>query len=263
MHHLARGRVWLAGALLGLVLGGWFYWATPAKFRRDVVVELTAVSPTIDLGAVRGRPKLESVDTDANMLASDDVVSSVARASGDPAMGAHSDSGVGAKPDPRRGDHLYQRDTGGARGSQQCRRRIADRSPAPGHPAGTGLPQRGREADGDTARRRGGQPRRPFRTAEFRVENWRDRALAARLQLPDAGTVLQRATTSSGAQRGPMEVPLDLRRGPGCTRRRAARHRCPAARAGRVTQARRIQLVVRHGGALLKARTLPAADAAP
>src|SRR6187551_3019547 len=84
MHHLARGRVWLAGALLGLVLGGWFYWATPAKFSATSVVELTAVSPTIDLGAIRGRPKLESVDTDANMLASDDVVSSVARASGDP-----------------------------------------------------------------------------------------------------------------------------------------------------------------------------------
>jgi capsular polysaccharide biosynthesis protein len=265
MHHLARGRVWLAGALLGLVLGGWFYWATPAKFSATSVVELTAVSPTIDLGAIRGRPKLESVDTDANMLASDDVVSSVARASGDPEQWARTAIAVSARNLTRVVEITYTSATpAGARAGANSAADglLAARQRLVIQPVEDYLNEVAKRTetplDAEVV-----NPDDRFGTAEFRVENWRDRALAARLQLPDAGTVLQRATTSSGAQRGPMEVPLTSGAALGALVAVLLGIGVQRLRAGRAVRARRIQLVVRHGGALLKARPLPAADAAP
>jgi hypothetical protein len=105
-----------------------------------------------------------------------------------------------------------------------------------------------------------------FGTAEFRVESWRERALTARLQLPHAGTVLQRATTSSGAERGPIEVPLTSGAALGALVAVLLGIGVQRLRAVRVRQTRRIQLVVRHSGSLLRARTLPgwgAVHAAP
>jgi capsular polysaccharide biosynthesis protein len=265
MRHLARGRVWLAGALLGVVLGGLFYWATPAKFSATSVVELTAVSPTIDLGAVRGRPRLESVDTDANMLGSDEVVSSVAKASGDSELWARSSLSVAARNLTRVVEVTYTSATPeGARagansaadGLLVARQRLVIQ------PVEDYLSEVAKRTetplDAEVV-----NPDDRFGTAEFRVENWRDRALAARLQLPHAGTVLERATASTGAERGPMEVPLTSGAALGALVAVLLGIGFQRLRAGRVRQVRRIQLVVRQGSALLKARGLPAVDAAP
>ena len=190
------------------------------------------------------------------MLASDDVVSSVARASGDPEQWARTAIAVSARNLTRVVEITYTSATpAGARagansaadGLLTARQRlviqpvedylneVAKRTETP--------------LDAEVV-----NPDDRFGTAEFRVENWRDRALAARLQLPDAGTVLQRATTSSGAQRGPMEVPLTSGAALGALVAVLLGIGVQRLRAGRVTQARRIQLVVRHGGALLKAQ---------
>jgi capsular polysaccharide biosynthesis protein len=255
MHHLARGWVLLAGALLGVVLGGWFYYTTPAKYSATAAVELTAVSPTIDLGTVRGRPRLESVDTDARMLAADDVVSSVAKASGDSTLWARTAVTVDARNLTRVLEITYTSETPeGARagansaadGLLVARQRLVI---APIEAYLTEVAKRTETPlDAEVV-----NPEDRFGTAEFRVENWRDRALTARLQLPDAGTVLQRATASSGAERGPMEVPLTSGAALGALLAVLLSMGLQRLRAGRVRHARRIQLVVRQGGALLKA----------
>jgi hypothetical protein len=251
MRHLAHGRVWLAGAALGMVLGGCVFITTPAEFSATAAVELSAVSPTIDLGAVRGRPKLESVDTDAQMLASDEVVAAVAKASGDPSSWARSSVSVSARTLTRVLEITYTSRT--PRGASAGANSAADgllavRQRLVVKPVDDYLSEVAKRTekplDAEVV-----NPTDRAGTAEFRVEGWRDRALAAKLQLPDSGIVLQRASGSSGPQRGDLEVPLTSGAALGGLVGLLLGIGGQRLRAGRTRGARRIQLVVRHGGA--------------
>jgi capsular polysaccharide biosynthesis protein len=259
MRHLARGRVWLAGAVLGTVVGGYFYWATPTTFTATSAVELSAVSPTIDLGATRGRPRLESVDTDARMLASDEVATAVAKASGDSAQWARNSVSVTARTLTRVLEISYTSAT--AKGASAGANTAADgllaaRQRLVVQPISDYLNEVAKRTATplDAAVLNAADRSGP---AEFRVESWRDRALAARLALPSSGTVLQRASGSSGPQRGDIEVPLTTGAALGALLALLLGMGVQWLRSGRARRARRIQLVVRHGGGLLKARTQP------
>jgi capsular polysaccharide biosynthesis protein len=268
MRHLARGKVWLAGAVLGTVVGGCFYWTTPAKFSATTAVELSAVSPTIDLGAARGRPRLESVDTDARMLASDEVASAVAKASGDSQQWAQNSVAVTARTLTRVLEITYTSATPeGARAGANSAADglLAARQRLIVAPINDYLTEVAKRTDTplDYAVL---NPTDRSGTAEFRVESWRDRALAARLALPNSGTLLQRASGSSAPKRGDLEVPLTSGAALGALLALGLGMGVQRLRSGRSRQARRIQLVVRQGGALRKARTQPgsfAAGAAP
>ena len=121
MRHLARGRVWLAGAVLGSVVGGYFYWATQTTFTATSAVELSAVSPTSRTSArARGRPRLEE-----RRYGCPDACLRRGRVGGRQGVGRLGTVGPelgfrhGANADEGAGDHVHERDgKGSQRGSQ-------------------------------------------------------------------------------------------------------------------------------------------------
>ena len=256
MRHLAHGKFWVTGAVLGTVLGGCVFLTTPAKFSATAVVELTAVSPTVDLGAIRGRPKLESVDTDARMLHSDAVVTAVAKASGDSSTWVRSSVGVSARPLTRVLEITYTSETpqGASAGANSAAEGLLDArqrlviQPVDDYLSEvakrTSIPLDAAVIDPDDR----------VGTAEFRVESWRERAITARLQLPNSGTVLQRANIATRS-RGNLEVPLTSGAALGGLLGLALGIVAQWLRAGRSRSARRIQVVVRQAAGPMRPRT--------
>jgi hypothetical protein len=210
MVYARHGKAWLVGALIGLLLGGAVYWRTTPEYTATAAVELSAVSPAVDLGGVRGRPQMESVDTDAQMLASDEVLAAVAKASGDSEDSARTSLGVTARNLTRVLEITYtNRSSKGAvagadsaaDGLLAVRQRLVIK------PIDDYLNEVAKQTETplDAAVL---DPADRFGTAEFRVENWRERALAARLQVPDSGSVLERAHGATHPERGSVELPL-------------------------------------------------------
>jgi hypothetical protein len=210
MVYARHGKAWLAGALIGLILGGVFYGRTTPEYTATAAVELSAVSPAVDLGGVRGRPQMESVDTDAQMLASDEVVAAVAKASGDPEEFVRKSMGVTARNLTRVLELTYtsKSSKGALAGADSAAvGLLAVRQRLVIQPIDDYLSDvvKQTETPLDAAVV---DPADRFGTAEFRVESWRERALTARLQVPDSGSVLERAHGATRAERGGIEVPL-------------------------------------------------------
>ena len=74
-----RGRRWLlAGAALGMVVGATLYVLTPPQHRAEAVVEASEVSSAIEVGAGNGGASRVTIDTDAQLLAADEVIAAIA-----------------------------------------------------------------------------------------------------------------------------------------------------------------------------------------
>lgn len=205
-----RGRDWLVGAVLGLLVGMGLYWATPPNYTATAAVELSEAAPTIDISPVGARPRLVSVDTDAQILVGDEVVSAIAQATGTTRSKARTSLAVAARPLTRVLEISF---TGSSPktavlGAQQAAEtflgarerlivaRVQDYLVEVG--ARTASPRQ--SALLTTADISG--------SAESRVEGWRERAIAASLQLRGPGSVLEQARITSSADRGDLEVPL-------------------------------------------------------
>jgi hypothetical protein len=205
-----RGRTWLVGAFLGLIAGAGMYVATPPAFTATAVVELAEASPVIDLSPLAARPRLVSVDTDAQIVVSDEVLSAVADATNQPTTVVRRSLVVTARPLTRVIQISYR--TASAATARAGAQRAAEaflgererlfvdpvqayltevdaRSQSPDQPAAT--------TPADLSSR-----------AQSRVESWRQRAMAARLEITGAGAVLESARVKAGGSRGNPEVPV-------------------------------------------------------
>lgn len=70
------------GGLLGLVCAGGWYMSRPLEYSSTVALELSAVAPLVDLNPVGSHIDDVSVDTDATVAVSDEVVDAVSVVSG-------------------------------------------------------------------------------------------------------------------------------------------------------------------------------------
>jgi len=205
-----RGRGWLVGAVIGLTAGLGVYWAAPPSYTATSVVELSEAAPTIDLSPVGAQPKPVSVDTDAQILAGDEVVAAVARATGNTRSSTRMSLAVTARPLTRVLEISF------TSSSPETAEVGAQRA------AATFLAARGRlvvQRVEDYLVEVGARTASPKQSdvlataelsgvAESRVEGWRERAIAARLQLRGPGTILEEARITSSADRGDLEVPV-------------------------------------------------------
>lgn len=209
-----RGRAWIVGGLMGLLVGMGMHWATPPAYTATAVVELSEAAAIIDLSPVAARPRLLSVDTDAQIVTSDEVVAAVMAATGHPEMQVRRSLSVSGRPVTRVLEVSYRTSsadvaTAGARQAaavfldererlivapvRQYLVEVAARTESPRQPET--LTEALTTADLSDARR-------------STVEGWRQRAVAARLALRDAGITIEAARITSRADRGDVEVPL-------------------------------------------------------
>jgi len=205
-----RGRAWLVGGLLGLLVGIGVHWTTPPEYTATTVVELSEAAAIIDLSPVAARPRLLSVDTDAQIVAADDVVSAVAEATGQTEPTVRRSLLVSARPLTRVLEVSYRTSSPEIAkvGSQQAaetflvvRERLIVR-PVEDYLVEVGeRTESPKQAEVLTTADLTGQ-------AQSRVEGWRQRAIAARLALRGAGSVLEQARVTSPADRGDVEVPV-------------------------------------------------------
>lgn len=208
--HGLRGRVWLIGAALGVVAGIGVYLTTPPAYTATSVVELTEASPVIDLSPIAARPRLVTIDTDAQIVVSDSVISSVAAVTDQTTVQVRKSLVVTARQLTRVIQITYRapsRETARAGAQRAADAFLEERSrlivdPVKGYlaevDAKTQSPdQPSAKEPGDTSQR-----------AQSRVESWRERALAARLQVSGAGVVLESGRVRPAGDRGNLEIPL-------------------------------------------------------
>ena len=210
--YAGRARAWIfTGLALGLAAGLGLYLLTAPSYRATVAVEVSEVAPMVDLSPTRLRVKQVTVDTDAQILASDEVVTAVGEAAGDSTAQARAQLVIAARPLTRILDITYTASSAAeaAAGAEQG--------------AETFLAERDRLVIApveDYLRHVINQTRDPTpasellatanlsKTPEHRPEGFRQRAVTARLELSGAGRVLEHARTSSSPDRGDIEVPL-------------------------------------------------------
>ena len=198
------------GLLLGLGVGALQHVSTPAEQTATVTLELSAVSPLLDLSpsALSGRPV--AVDTDAQILLGDQVVDPVAQVAGRTSEQVRTDLSATARPLTRVLDlHFRSSDTGSALAGA-------------GKAAETFLDVRQRLVLEPTLEFLEQVASAPLNTTEQSDEplvdlegdlsqgrlSQEDRAAALALQLPSAGTVLQAPRMTEADDRGDPEIPL-------------------------------------------------------
>lgn len=200
----------LVGLLLGLGAGALRFVTTPAEQEATVTLELSAVSPLLDLtpSALAGRPV--AVDTDAQILVSDDIVGPVAAASGRTPQQVRDGLAATARPLTRVLDlHFRTPDRASALAG-------AERA------AETFLEVRERLVLAPTLEFLENVASAPLNTTQRADEplvdlegdlsqgqlSQEDRAAALALELPTAGPVLQAPRITAADDRGDPEVPL-------------------------------------------------------
>ena len=281
----------LAGLLLGGAAGAARVATTPGEQVATVGLELSAVSPLLDLGpsALSGRPV--AVDTDAQILRSDDIVGPVAQASGRSPDQVREDLGATARPLTRVLDLHFRAPDGAAAlaGAERA--------------AQTFLEVRQRLVLAPTLDFLEQVASAPLNTTEQADEplvdrdgdltqgqlSQEDRAAALALELPTAGTVLQAPRLTEVDDRGEREVPVasgaaagallgfgawwwwraarrpeaGARTGsaPGRVLARAASSRPPGRRAGRAVAAATLGLAGVVCGVVLAPRLVPPPEA--
>ena len=65
-----------------MVVGATLYVLTPPQHRAEAVVELSEVSSAIEVGAGNGGASRVTIDTDAQLLAADEVIAAIATGRG-------------------------------------------------------------------------------------------------------------------------------------------------------------------------------------
>jgi hypothetical protein len=206
-----RGRTWLVGGVLGLIAGIGVYFGTPPTYTATSVVELSEVAPVIDLSPVAARPDDVTVDTDAQIVTSGQVVSAVAGITKQPTERVRQSLSVSARQLTRVIQISYTASspataTAGAQGAAEAflaaRKRLVVQ-PVQDYLAEvfvrTEAPQK--SASLTTAADLSSK-------AQSRVEGWRQRAISAQLQTKGAGSILEHARVRAGGDRGDVEVPV-------------------------------------------------------
>ena len=198
------------GLLLGLGAGALQHVSTPAEQTATVTLELSAVSPLLDLSpsALSGRPV--AVDTDAQILLSDQVVDPVAQVSGRTPEQVRDDLGATARPLTRVLDlHFRHPDEQAAvaGAGKAAETFLALRQRLVLEPSLQFLEQVASSPLNTTE-----QSDEPLVDLEGELSqgalSQEDRAAALALQLPSAGTVLQAPRITEADDRGDPEVPL-------------------------------------------------------
>lgn len=210
-----RGRTWLVGGLLGVVAGIGVYVETPPVYTATSVVELASVSPVIDLSPTAAKVQLFTIDSDVQIVADGQVVSSISGITRQPPAEVRRALSVSARQLTRVLQITYTASspvvaTAGAQGAADAF--LAERQRLVLQPvqdylaevfAKTESPQKSASlttpglTTADLTSR-----------AQARVEDWRQRAIAAQLQGKGAGSVLERARVRAGGDRGDVEVPV-------------------------------------------------------
>jgi hypothetical protein len=205
-----RGRTWLAGGLLGLVVGIGVYVETPPTYTATSVVELASVAPVIDLSPTAAKPQLFTIDSDVQVVSDAQVVGSVGSITGQPAAQVRRSLTVSARQLTRVLQISYSASnpavaTAGAQEAAVAFLLERDRlvvKPVQAYLADvfarTESPQKSAALTTEDFTSR----------AQSRVEGWRQRAISAQLQDEGAGSVLERARVRTGGDRGDIEVPL-------------------------------------------------------
>ena len=86
------------GAVVGLTVAGALYLSRPVQYSSTVALELTTVTPLVDLNPTGPKIDAVTIDTDAVITASDPVVEAVASASGRDADDVRGALSVRARP---------------------------------------------------------------------------------------------------------------------------------------------------------------------
>ncbi len=200
----------LAGLLLGLGAGVALHATTPVQQEATVTLELSSVSPLLDPSpsALAGRPV--TVDTDAQILRSDDIVGPVATASGRTPEQVRADLAATARPLTRVLDlHFRTPDAAtalaGAGRAADAFLEVRERLVLA--PTLDFLEKVARAPLSTT-----GQVDEPLVDLEGDLSqgliSQEDRAAALALELPTAGTVLQAPRITAADDRGDAEVPV-------------------------------------------------------
>lgn len=99
LRYAPAARRWIVlGMAVGIVLGAVVHALTPPSWTATVAVELTDVSPMVDLQGSGFTPDELSIDTDAQILAADGVVATVAQQTGESEADVREDLAVSARP---------------------------------------------------------------------------------------------------------------------------------------------------------------------
>lgn len=208
-----------AGFALGLALGGVAFALTPVRTSATTTVELTDVAPAVRLDE-SGRGHLVTVDTDAQILASDAVVRAVSAQGGHTVEEVRESLSVTARPLTRMLDIVYTAASphDALVGSRDAASGLlAERQELVMQPLQTYLtevldrtedvtPFAGAQEDADAdsaAPRDSGVPE-----SATAVELSRSRAIALLSQLASPGQVSEQARVTSAATRGDVEVPV-------------------------------------------------------
>jgi hypothetical protein len=206
-----RGRTWLAGGLLGLILGAGIYFATPPTYTATAVVELAALSPVIDLSPTAGKLQPFTVDSDVQLVVDGQVVSAISGITRQEPAQIRRSLTVSARQLTRVLQITYRAATpamatAGAQGAADAF--LAERDRLVVKPVGDYLTQvllktESPQKSAATLTTEGLTTR-----AQSRVEGLRARAIAAELQSKGAGNVLERARVRAGGDRGDVEIPV-------------------------------------------------------
>lgn len=91
----------LVGGLVGLTVTGVLYLSRPVQYSSTVALELSSVTPLVDLNPTGPRVDAVTIDTDAVMTAADPVVTAVAEAVGRDVGDVRTAMSVRARPSSR------------------------------------------------------------------------------------------------------------------------------------------------------------------
>jgi hypothetical protein len=207
----AKGaRRWLVGGLVvGLLAGMSFFLVKTPTYSATVAVELSDVTPILDLSPAGPRVKPVTIDTDAQLMAADEVVSVVAQRVGRTRSQARKSMSVSARPLTRVLQLTYtDRSAAVARAGAQTGAetflRMRDRvviEPVRDYLLGIRAATRGVAPEPVNLADMG-------LSEEPTLEIRRKRALQQQLQLPGPGQVISDARLTADGDRGDPEVPL-------------------------------------------------------
>ena len=207
-----RARLWiLTGLTLGLTCGLGLYVLAPAIYHATVAVEVSELAPTISLSPAAARIPLVTIDTDAQLIASDAVVTSIAAVTGEPAARVRARLSIAARPLTRILEITFvgSSPTLAAVGAEQAAATfLAERHRLMLQPAEKYLRTVADQTQDPTPAGDALATANLSKAPDVRPENLRERAVQARVELPGPGSVVEHARVLSSPDRGDAEIPL-------------------------------------------------------
>lgn len=199
----------VVGALVGLTLAGALYLSRPVQYSSTVALELTTVTPLVDLNPTGPKVSAVTIDTDAVLTASDPVVDAVAATSGRDADDVRPALSVRARPQSHvleityttteSADAAREGVTSAAEAYLDLRERLII-DPVRGYVAAV-------VSETDTIQQQDLSADDTLSSGQVALENRLERAEAYEVDLPVPGSVLASASLPD-ARRGTIDVTL-------------------------------------------------------